>query len=260
LVPPGPSREAAVVPAGRDYACFPPIGSFQEGPYEQNANFSNLLTDPASYPVRFSIVGPGTGRQIYRNDPTEFEPRVGFSWDPWKDSKTAIRGAFGIFHDRVFGNLVENARSSPPFEEDYHQFPFDTLNDALSANGGTTYNMTPGFVAPFPAIPSDTTPSATVPDGSRLAPTVIDPRFRPTASNNLNFGIQRELPGHTTADLSYVGSKGTHIDRDVDGNPPDPTLVNQLVAYRKPDWKATTCSITLTSTNQEPSWVRPILA
>ena len=37
--------------------------------------------------------------------------------------------------------------------------------------------------------------------------------------------------GHTTLDLSYVGSKGTHIDRDVDGNPPDPTLVNQLVAY-----------------------------
>jgi carboxypeptidase family protein len=204
---------------------------FDGVPYEQNANFSNLLTDPASYPVVFSIVGPGTGRQIYRNDPTEFEPRVGFSWDPGKDGKTAIRGAFGIFHDRVFGNLVENARSSPPFEQDYHQFPFDTLNDALSANGSTTYNLMPGFVAPFPAIPSDTIPSATVPDGSRLAPTVIDSGFRPTASNNWNFGMQRELPGHTTADLSYVGSKGTHIDRDVDGNPPDPTLVNQLVAY-----------------------------
>jgi hypothetical protein len=174
---------------------------FDGVPYEQNANFSNLLTDPASYPVVFSIVGPGTGRQIYRSDPTEFEPRVGFSWDPAKDGKTAIRGAFGIFHDRIFGNLVENARSSPPFEQDYHQFPFDTLNDALSANG------------------------------SRLAPTVIDPGFRPTASDNWNFGIQRELPGHTTLDLSYVGSKGTHIDRDVDGNPPDPTLVNQLVAY-----------------------------
>ena len=34
---------------------------FDGVPYEQNANFSNLLTDPASYPVVFSIVGRGNG-------------------------------------------------------------------------------------------------------------------------------------------------------------------------------------------------------
>jgi Carboxypeptidase regulatory-like domain/TonB dependent receptor len=203
---------------------------FDGVPYEQNANFSNLLTDPASFPVVFSTVGPGTGKQIYQNDYTEFEPRVGFSWDPWKNGKTAIRGGFGIFHDRVFGNLVENARGSPPFQQDYHQFPFDTLNGALTARGGS-YNGMPGFVGPFPGVPSDTVPSATVADGSQLAPTVIDTHLRPSASNNWSFGIQRELPGKTTMDLSYVGSSASHIYRDVDGNPPNPALVNSLVAF-----------------------------
>ena len=186
-------------------------------PYEENANFSNLLTNPASFPVVFSIVGPGTGKQIYQPDYSNIEPRVGFSWDPRKDGKTAIRGAFGIYHDRVFGNLFGNARGNPPFEQDSQKFPYETINNAFGTG--------------FPAIVPDQVPSATIADASYLSPIVFDTHFRNTASNNWNFGIQHELPGNNSLDLAYVGSKGTHIYRQVDGNPPDPNLVNQLVAF-----------------------------
>ena len=97
-------------------------------PYEEGANFSNLLGDPTAGTVTLSIVGPGTGKQIYASDYSNVEPRVGFSWDPRGDGKMAVRGAFGIFHDRVFGNLFGNARGNPPFEEDYNEFPVDTIN------------------------------------------------------------------------------------------------------------------------------------
>jgi len=57
-------------------------------PYEEGGNFSNLLADPSSFQagqnVVMTVVGPGTGKQIYNSDYSNVEPRVGFSWDPWK--------------------------------------------------------------------------------------------------------------------------------------------------------------------------------
>ena len=191
-------------------------------PFEEGGNFSNLLADPGSFAkgqnVVMTVVGPGTGKDIYKSDYSNIEPRVGFSWDPWKDGKTAVRGAFGIFHDRVFGNLFGNARGNPPFEQDYVTFPFDTINNAFGS----------GLV---PAVVPDTKPSPTIKDGSLLAPVLFDTHFRNSASNNWHFGVQRELPGNNTLDLSYVASQGHHIYLQRDGNPPDPALVNQLVTY-----------------------------
>ena len=57
-------------------------------PYEENANFSNLFGDPTAGPVTLTVVGPGTGKQLYASDYSNLEPRVGFSWDPkrrWQD-------------------------------------------------------------------------------------------------------------------------------------------------------------------------------
>jgi hypothetical protein len=196
-------------------------------PYEEHANVSNLLSDPASFPasspVVFSIVGPGTGKSLYQPDYSNLEPRVGFSWDPWSDGKTSVRAAFGIFHDRVFGDIFTRVGALPPFEQDYINFPQDTIGNALGDPAGT---------GGFPAVPPQQTPSATLPNGSLLPnTTILDPRFRNPTANNWNFGIQRELPGNNTLDLTYVGSMGVHVWSHRDGTPPVPALVQQLVAF-----------------------------
>jgi len=192
---------------------------FNGVPYEKNGNLSNLYTDPTSFPVVFQLAGPGTGRLLFNNDFSQFEPRVGFSWDPWRDGKTAVRGSFGIFHDRVFGNLFGNSRGNPPFQASYAAQPFETINNALFGAGF------------FPVQPPNQPFDPSIPDGALQAPQIFPRNFRNPALNSWFFGVQRELPGQLVADIAYVGNNSHHIYRDIDPNPPQPALVAQLLAF-----------------------------
>jgi hypothetical protein len=195
-------------------------------PYETNGNLSNLLQDPGSFAtgqaVTFSVVGPGSGHSLYQPDYKDIEPRFGFSWDPWKDGKTAVRAGFGIFHDRTFGNAFGNVRADPPFQASYTNFPGAFIN-------GETINNAFGS-GTFPGQPPQQIPSASIPDTSEVGGIVVfDTHFPNAASNNWNLDIQRQLPGGNVADVAYVGAMGVHVYGQRDGNPPNPALVQQLV-------------------------------
>src|SRR6185369_15774870 len=105
-------------------------------PYERNGLLSNLIgQDPSGKEPTgqfvFQLVGKnsGTDNLLYKNDNNNFAPRFGFSYSPGFTSgflakltggpgKKAIRGGYGIYYDRIFGNLIGNARGNPPFQQD----------------------------------------------------------------------------------------------------------------------------------------------
>ncbi|MBV9267381.1 MAG: TonB-dependent receptor, partial [Acidobacteriaceae bacterium] len=191
---------------------------FDGVPYERNGNFSNLLyqqpSDPG--PITFQTVGPGTGRQVFYSDPTNFEPRAGLAWDPFKDGKTSVRMGYGIFHDRVFGNLFENLRGDPPFVN-----PFQNFVQGAFLGGGPLVTL--GSLAPPATQPA---PSASVPEGSYVpAITILSRTLKNPYTQSWNVGIQRQLGTQTSIDVEYVGSGSHRLFRSVDGNPPLPWLV-----------------------------------
>lgn len=188
-------------------------------PFERDANFSNLLYQqpwgPA--PITFQRVGPGTSLPLYYSDPANFEPRVGLAWDPFRSGKTSVRMGYGIFHDRVFGNLFTNLKGNPPFIAGVQNLPnYDFAN-------GVGPLVTLGELGPPPTQPA---PSASVEDGSLVsAISLLDPNLKTPYTQAWNVGVQRQLGSGMTVEVNYVGSGSHRLFRSVDGNPPLPWLV-----------------------------------
>lgn len=104
---------------------------------DQISTFDPALYDPARAPAQTSNgnLVPGTGllinglpavgiaiagqdgvpRGLYAADRNNLAPRMGFTWDPLKTGKTAVRGGFGVFFDRPATNSTRDQAASPPF-------------------------------------------------------------------------------------------------------------------------------------------------
>jgi len=132
--------------------------------------------------------GPHLGNPYFLN-PTyhNFEPRVGFAWDPFKSGKTAVRGGFGMFDVLPLPYLYELL---VPLAS-----PFFHL--------GTTSNI-PG-VAPFP---DNLFSSIANPATARQSFIEHNPKRNYVMQWNLN--VQREALKGVTGMLAYVGSRAVH--------------------------------------------------
>jgi len=148
---------------------------------------SVLATYPGSTVAASSNAGCMTGHLF---NPA---PRIGFAWDPKGNGKMAIRGGYGIFFEHTNGNEgnTESLEGTAPFVLTSSQFNLKGYN-TIGAGGGATLFPLGVTAIPFKAI----------------WPYV----------QQWNLGVQRELPMHIVASVAYVGSKGTHLTLQDDGN------------------------------------------
>jgi carboxypeptidase family protein/TonB-dependent receptor-like protein len=187
-------------------------------PYEVNGELSTLFDDPtrlATTPFTFSTLSQG-GNQIYSDNYKGFDPRIGIAWDPFKTGRTSIRAGYGVFRDRVYGNLFENTDANPPF--------LQTAVPNLPAD-----NSLQGVSAPA-TVPT----TNVIPDFTFLGPTLFARNFKTPSSQNWNVGIQHQFGNDLTVEVNYVGVHGIHEFRAVDLNPPQPALVKALLAFCTP--------------------------
>jgi hypothetical protein len=148
-------------------------------------------------------VPAGAPRGMYPSQNT-WSPRGGFAYA--LNSKTTIRGGAGLYYDRIQGNPTMYTLANPPYVGSI-QFQSGNLSNI---GGGAMVS------APWGTIQT------------------IDPHLKTPYSEQVSFGIQRELPLNLFAEVDYVGSFGRHLLTEPDINQPSwaalaaaPSTVNE---------------------------------
>ncbi len=163
-------RKVGIDPTtGKEYAA-PLIGAIAPGAGDPNNGLIVTAKDSA-YP-----------RALIDNRGVQFGPRLGFSWDPFGKGKTALRGGFGMFYNRMNLSAV-----ILPFSM---QAPM-VQNPVINFGTLSTLNSSTGLLFPTSVLGMDR---------SGKVPTVMNYSF--TLQHNVGFG--------TVVDVAYVGSLGRH--------------------------------------------------
>lgn len=148
-----------------------------------------LITVPSVFNQSFQTAHLGNG--IFQN-PTlrNFEPRLGFAWDPSGGGKTSVRAGFGIFDVLPLPFYLGQIETSA--------YPF--------SSSGTVNNL------PFGSFPNAAYSLLAAQINSSLGVRVayIDPHPKRDYLMQWNLSLQRQLTSNLTAMLAYVGSHGVH--------------------------------------------------
>lgn len=136
--------------------------------------------------------------QFWQNQWGTVAPRVGFAYDMFGDSKTSLRGGFGVSYERNFGNVTYNSSFNPPASA-------VLASTCPAATSSCTTLITNSDLGPLGL--SSTLPSALPPTDLRF----VDNKIRTAQVQFWSLAVQRELARNALIELSYSGAHGVHL-------------------------------------------------
>jgi outer membrane receptor protein involved in Fe transport len=148
---------------------------------------------------------------ITKNDYTNFGPRIGFAWRMFGNTRTVLRGGYGIFY---------GSSSMYRMDEYADTYPF-SINETFSVSGTNPALVTASN--PFPSGRLNAPSGVTSSTGQQTSA----PQSQYLQSWNLTF--EREVGKGSVIEVAYAGSKGTHLPRRYDLNQPGREFENRTL-------------------------------
>jgi hypothetical protein len=146
-------------------------------------------------------------------DRNNFAPRLGFAWRPLGGSRFVVRSSYGIFYNVIAGynGMLGMGITNPPFraQETFEPVP------------GNVPSLT--WANPFPGVGSLPTNPALL----AVARNRVNPYMQ-----QWNFTTEYEVAPNTAVRASYIGNKGTHLERNANIN--EPPMAAGPVQPRRP--------------------------
>ena len=130
-----------------------------------------------------------------------FEPRIGFAWDPFHNGRMAIRGGAGLFDvlPLPYQFILMETQAIPFFQY-----------TTIKASSPPPASCSPGTTLTFPLV------DPCLIAGNRLRTTFIDSIPKRNYVMQWNLNLQYQLTPNLAAMVAYVGSRGVHQPFRVD--------------------------------------------
>ena len=140
----------------------------------------------------------GVPAGLIQTDKTAFAPRVGIAFDVFGDGRTLLTSAYGIFYEPYYtgqGGPLQTPISAPP------------------------YLATPQVSLPNFADPYNGNPPVPGTFSTPLTNLTLSPNMTLPYTQDWDLNLQHSFGRNYLFEIGYVGTKGTHLPRFIEGNP-----------------------------------------
>lgn len=172
-------------------------------PTETSGKLVNLrnISDPLPVCGRPDPNCSGTGPLFSNPTLHNFEPRLGFAWDPLRNGRMAIRGGAGLFDvlPLPYQFILLETQAAPFFQY-----------TALKVGAPAPSTCAPGTTLTFPLV------APCLITNNKLRSTFINSNPKRNYVTQWNLNLQYQLSPNLAAMIAYVGSRGVHQPFRVD--------------------------------------------